>query len=81
MLDLLMIDTQVQRQMSLRIKINQADAAPGLGDRRAEIHGRRRLAHASLLVHQCDGARAMFGGACGVGHSDQYIDRRIRSQP
>ncbi len=80
-LGLLSVDAKMQGQVSLRIQINQADAAPGLGDRRAEIHGRRRLADASLLVHQRDGARAMSGGACGVGHSDQYIDRRIRSRP
>ena len=81
MLDLLAVDTQVQRQMSLRIEVDKADAPAGLGDSSAEIDRRGRLAHAPFLVHYGDAAKGMFGCACGVGHSDQYIDRPIRSRP
>jgi hypothetical protein len=38
----------------LGVEVDQADALARLGQGRAEVDGRRRLADAALLVHQGD---------------------------
>ena len=48
------LQAQMQREMGLRIQIDQTHASPGFRHRRTEIDRRGGLAHAPLLVKQRD---------------------------
>lgn len=48
------IDAEGKGRVSLRIKIDDERGATVLGERSAEIHGRRGLSHAAFLVHHRD---------------------------
>jgi len=71
-LDVVGFDAQVQRQMTLWVEVDQADAQPGPRQRRADVHGARRLAHAALLVEHGDDSRRGPARAFGIGHARQY---------
>ncbi len=60
---------QVQRRVGLRVDIGQADALAGAGQAGGEVDGRRRFAHAPLLIDDGDLSHRMTPGYVGLTSS------------
>ena len=54
-------DTEPGGQRALRVEVDREHLAAVLGQRRAEVDGRRGLAHAALLIAEGDDARRTVG--------------------
>ncbi len=55
--DAVALDADAARRVRLRISVDQQRLTLGGGERRGEVHCRRRLSDAALLVGDCDDAR------------------------
>ena len=64
-------NTQSGGGISLRVEIDQQDRRPGFRQRGRQVHGRRCLSHAPLLVGDGDDARLKnrMAGAVGFRHA------------
>ena len=62
------VDAEMEREVRLRIEVDEQRATAERGDRGADVHGRGRLAHAALLVEEGGDARRNVLARNGSAH-------------